>query len=262
MADSPFTYTKKQLARLFKMIFSGAFTPARLPVDLYESTLGSLSDAVLRGFVQGDLTEEELGLLDYFSHNIAVFSGAKTHQQVSDMTRALIDPETGMKRSFSEFKRDANNIFEEYNVNWLKTEYRTAINNAFAARQWMVFQEEKDVLPFLRFNTVGDERVRDEHVELDGIVRHVDDPFWRKYLPPIDWNCRCDVTSHSEDDVTETPKADLKGIQEPDDLFAFNPAVDKIIFDENHPYISKVAERYHVLRDRNFDLPTPKDPRK
>lgn len=56
-------------------------------------------------------------------------------------------------------------------------------------------QDNKSRRPYLRYNTVGDDRVRDTHAVLDGVTRPVDDPFWNTYLPPWDFNCRCDVTS-------------------------------------------------------------------
>jgi len=39
---------------------------------------------------------------------------------------------------------------------------------------------------------VGDDRTRPEHQKLSGTVREKDDPFWAKYTPPWDHNCRCD----------------------------------------------------------------------
>lgn len=261
MPASDLTYNRKQLNRLMKGVFESDINPASLPEDLYLAVLNVLSDGVARGFGTGKLTDEASDLLRHFDHNVAVFSAAKTHQQIADMTRALIDPETGLKRSFSAFKRDAEGIFEQYNVNWLETEYRTAFNNSFGARQWLSFQEDAQLFPIIRYETAGDERVRDEHVELDGIVRHIDDPFWRRWFPPNGWRCRCDATSHEAGDLEFTPDDILSTIQPPSELFDFNPALDKVIFKPDHPYISRVAERYHVNRDRNFDLPVPPKPK-
>jgi len=253
-------YTRKQLDNLMKGVFEGGIDPASLPVGLYNAILATLSDGVVRGFGFGDLTDEAQDLLAHFDHNVAVFSAAKTHQQIADMTRKLFDPETGLKRSFSAFKADATEIFDQYNVNWLKTEYRTAFNNAFGARQWLEFSAKKSALPVIRYETANDERVRDEHVDLDGIVRHIDDPFWRRWFPPNGWNCRCDATQHEIGDLTFTSDDVIAKIKPPSELFDFNPAIDKVIFDPNHPYMSRVAERYHVIRDRNFGLPVPPKP--
>lgn len=260
MAKNLGDYSEKDLNDLIKGIFAGTITPSKLPEDLFEAILDILADAVLRGF-GGSLEIEEAGLNKHFERNIAVFSAAKTHQQVIDMSLKLLDDDGG-KVSFSQFKKEASKIFEQYNVNWLETEYATAHNNAFAASQWLEFEKDKDFAPLLRYDTVGDERVRSDHEALDGIVRHIDDPFWNTHFPPNDWNCRCDVTAHAEDEVEVTPDDGLKGLPDPDELFAFNPAKDKQIFDlHNHPYL-KVADRYKVLKEEDFGLDLPEDPNK
>ncbi len=261
MPIQQFTYIRKQLDKLMKDVFEGAVNPASLPVDLYEATLMTLSSGVARGFGKGNLTNEMSDLLGHFDHNVGVFSAAKTHQQVADMTRALIDPETGLKRSFSSFKSHAGEIFDQYNTNWLRTEYRTAFNQGLGARQWHEMQKGKEDLPVLRYETSGDERVRKEHVSLDNIVRHIDDPFWRQWFPPNGWNCRCDVTQHELGDVEFTNDDVLAGLDAPSKLFNGNPALDKVIFDPTHPYMSRVAERYKVQQAHNFHMPVPPKPK-
>lgn len=260
MAKNPEDYTEEEIVALFKAIYEGRVTPKRLPVDLFESILLRLSDAVVRGFdINDEILAEQANLIAHFDRNVAVFSAAKTHQQVVDMSLKLVGAD-GLKTPFSLFKKEARAIFDEYNVNWLKTEYRTAFNNSLAARQWVDFEADRDITPLLRFDTAGDERVRDEHVELDGVVRHIDDPFWNTYLPPIDWNCRCDATAYTEDEATITPDSKLKDLPEPDELFAFNPAKDKQIFDlHKHPYM-KVNERYKTLKENDFNLDLPPEP--
>ena len=41
------------------------------------------------------------------------------------------------------------------------------------------------------YSAILDSRVRPSHAKLDGITRAKDDPFWQKYDPPWDHNCRC-----------------------------------------------------------------------
>ena len=247
------TYTERQLNELFEAIFKGGISPSTLPEPLYIATLAILSDAVARGFGVIDITDEIEDLFLHFDRNIAVFSAAKTHQQVVDMSSKIFDSK-GIKRSFSDFKKDAGKIFDEYNKNWLKTEYRTASNVSFGARQYLDLQADKDIAPLWKYVTAGDERVRQEHDELDGVVKHADDPFWDTYFPPNDWNCRCDVEAHDEDEETITENDNFTP---PSTLFNFNPAKDKIIFDPNaHPYFN-VADRYEVLKGNDFNLPLP-----
>lgn len=259
MAKDPSKYTEEELEALFRLIYLGEITPRNLPQDLFEAISLRLSDAVVKGFGNGDIVEESADLIAHFDRNVAVFSAAKTHQQVVDMSLKLVDKD-GLKVPFSAFKKAARSIFDEYNVNWLETEYRTAFNNALAARQWVDFQADADITPLLRYDTANDERVREEHKELDQIVRPINDPFWRRWYPPNGWNCRCDVSAYEEGEAQVTPDNVINGLDPPDEMFDFNPAIDKQIFDlHRHPYM-KVNDRYRTLKENDFNLPLPPEP--
>lgn len=80
----------------------------------------------------------------------------------------------------------------------LRTIFRTNVNMALAAGQWETIEETKEAFPYLEYADTGDERVRDSHRALDGIVLPVDHPFWDTNYPPNDWGCRCDVIQRSE----------------------------------------------------------------
>jgi len=64
---------------------------------------------------------------------------------------------------------------------------------AYAAAQHEVMVEQKAVLPYWKYLTVGDERVREAHAALHGLILPADDPFWNDHFPPWDWGCRCRV---------------------------------------------------------------------
>lgn len=251
-------YNRRQLKVLFERIFEGDYTPRNLPEDLYRAIFSRLGDGVSRGLGSNLKIDNLDNLLGHYDHNIGVFSAAKTHHQVVEMSRALIGPD-GKKVTFGAFKAKASEIFDTFNKNWLKTEYRTAFNTAAGARQWFDFDQDRDIAPMLRYDTTGDGRVRDEHADLDGITAHIDDPFWSTHFPPNGFNCRCDVTAHDLDDVTGT---DFSEVQVPpvDPLFAFNPGKAKLIFNmKEHPY-GLVADRYKVDQVNNFGLPVPVAP--
>lgn len=69
---------------------------------------------------------------------------------------------------------------------------------AWAAARYEQEQEDKDVFPYLLYQTLGDENVRQSHRDLDGKIVHKDDPFWRQHYPPWDWGCRCTVIELTE----------------------------------------------------------------
>ena len=83
----------------------------------------------------------------------------------------------------------------------LETIFATNFRMAAAAAEWKLMQAAKGLMPWLRYRTAGDERVRSSHAVLDDIVLPVDHPFWQVYFPPNDWGCRCRVVQLSDRDL-------------------------------------------------------------
>lgn len=78
--------------------------------------------------------------------------------------------------------------------------------NAFQAYAVARYQDQQDMkaaFPYLVYLTCGDENVRDEHAELDGVILPADDPFWQRHYPPWDFGCRCLVESMTEAEAVE-----------------------------------------------------------
>jgi SPP1 gp7 family putative phage head morphogenesis protein len=248
-------YTDDEIEKIINDIYGGSISREVLPVGLYNDIKARLNKAVFDGFggTYSDFdTSTEAGLMMAgFEKNIAVFSGAKTFQQVNDMSNFLF---TGTdKIPFGEFKKHATEIFETYNKNWLNTEYNTALSQASSARQWNDIKANEETFPLLKYITIGDERVRQQHKDLDEVVFAVGDKFWNDYFPPNDWNCRCTTEQLEEG---EEPTTDPKRTFDPNpDLFKMNAGKDKIIFREDiHPYL-KVDKRFEVALADNFGLP-------
>ena len=74
----------------------------------------------------------------------------------------------------------------------LKTLLDTHAMAAGMSRLWRATQKDPRVWGY-EYLTVGDEKVRDEHQELEGIVLPKDHEFWETWWPPNGWNCRCRV---------------------------------------------------------------------
>lgn len=55
-----------------------------------------------------------------------------------------------------------------------------------------------DVTPYLMYSATGDDRTRESHMKLDGVVKRADSKFWDKYMPSWDYQCRCDAVPISE----------------------------------------------------------------
>ncbi|WP_414664893.1 phage head morphogenesis protein [Horticoccus sp. 23ND18S-11] len=87
---------------------------------------------------------------------------------------------------------------------------RTHGYQAYAASQYEVMQRQTDVFPYWRYQTAQDDRVRDSHAALEGVVVPANDPFWRTHFPPWDFNCRCTVVPLSEADMAEIQDEDAQ----------------------------------------------------
>ncbi|NNV54541.1 phage minor head protein [Limnovirga soli] len=196
-----------------------------------------LRKAVIKGFgtdlMNMDYDTPDYNMLTQLEKNVFHFSGAKNYQQLKSMSLALKD-KNGLVRTFSDFKMDALSINQEYNGRNLATEFETAIGSGQMAGKWVDIEANKGAAPLLRYDTVGDSRVRPSHKILDGIIRPVDDSFWNTYYPPNGWNCRCDVTQLLHGTPTRADQ-----VQTPDDvpaIFQTNLAKDGLVFPANHPY--------------------------
>ncbi len=103
---------------------------------------------------------------------------------------------------------------------------RTHGFQAFQASNWRVAQEDADTT-HLQYLATEDDRVRDSHLALNGIILPKDDPFWEKHLPPWEWGCRCRVRPMNPDLVDEARAQDEQRAPE-DKLVLEGPVADRL----------------------------------
>jgi SPP1 gp7 family putative phage head morphogenesis protein len=70
---------------------------------------------------------------------------------------------------------------------------RTHGYQAYAAAEYQALDEQRDVFPYWEYVSMRDDRVRDAHAALNGLIIPCDSPFWADHFPPWDWGCRCEV---------------------------------------------------------------------
>lgn len=249
-------FDEDYIDQLIKDIFNGIITIESLPISLYTS----ISEKLLSAF---ELIEEKpsIALLNELTENIYMFSGAKVYQQINEIS---LLGNNEMIKSFSDFKKEALKIYEQYNKNWLQTEYSTTIAQGQNVVRWQQIEDQKKTLPYLEYSAVIDKNTSDICRPLDGIILPVDDKFWNKNTPANHWNCRCTLLQHDRFDATEkgiTEKSKADEIEkEMDDkrqpLFSNNVGKDKVIFSKEHPYFD-VAKEHKELAKNNFNLPIP-----
>lgn len=91
-----------------------------------------------------------------------------------------INPKTGAEESFL-----------AGSPHRLRTIYNTNMKSAWNAGREEFFQRNKKNRPYGQYVAVMDPATRHTHAELHGKVFHLDDPFWDRFTPPLDYNCRC-----------------------------------------------------------------------
>ena len=267
-------FNDNDIERFLRLIYTGKSTEYALDEGMYYAiadylkkglydgygiSLNELSKSLKEGIATAFDTSD-LALLTELRENIYMFSSAKLFQETKDFTGALIG-EDGQVRSFKEFKEFATPINNQWNENWLRTEYETAYGQAQNAVRWNEIEKNKDVLPLLKYSAVEDDRTSEICAPLDGVTLPVDDPFWDTFMPLNHFNCRCTVEQLMDGD--ETSKDKVEGLTqssggEMNDMFKMNPGKDKVVFDKEHPYFD-VEKKDKEFAKENFGLPIPEE---
>jgi len=85
--------------------------------------------------------------------------------------------------------------------------------------------ENKELFPYMQYNTAKDERVRSSHVVLDGKIYPTDSTIWQEIYPPNGFNCRCFVTPVMADEIGENKISEtLPRDYEKPENYSFNVA--------------------------------------
>ncbi len=124
-----------------------------------------------------------------------------------------------------------------YTEHYHAAEKQLARQVAREIEHWEEIYEVKDLLPYLTFHAIIDERTRDSHAALDGFTFRVDDPNRKKYTPPLDYNCRCFLTQEFEPPEGSTVVApkDFK----PKPTFERDYRKNKRIFTDKMPFMNQ-----------------------
>lgn len=186
-----------------------------------------------------------------FENNGFIFSGFKTFHALREVGLSLLDDQGNVK-PFDDFRKDVQQINQNYNVNWLNAEYKHALGSSLMAVKWNDLRQDTDRY-FLQYRTAQDSRVRPDHAALDGITLPADDPFWSKYYPPNGWGCRCQAVQVRRSKYQPSdPKEAMKLGDEATDtlkqrMFRYNAGTEMQLFPPKHPYYKAPAEAKKVI---------------
>lgn len=226
-----------------KDLHEGKIKASDLNQELISETYKQLEEGAANGYGKNWTNPKGMDILpNELRKNIYMFSSAKNYAQLQEINKLLVDAD-GKIRPFNEFSQLAKKSGERFNKNYLQAEYQTARTAAQMAEKWQKLQATKDLFPNLKFRTVGDSRVRDDHARLNGIIKPIDDKFWDRFYPPLDWRCRCDVVATAEDSTNEIeenlPTPGLKG----------NVGKDKEIFTKKGSFFKLLNTDENALRN-------------
>lgn len=232
-------------------IYAGTITETALPEDLYFAIAEYLKQAIYEGF-GGGLSDFRVDSVDYgmvsdLRDNIYMFSAAKTYNEVRDMSILA-----GSVPDYQTFRKEVMSIYEQYNLDWLKSEYNTAVASADMANKWLKIEKDADVLPMLRYDTT--EVACPICAPLNGTVRPIGDAFWSTYYPPNHFNCMCVALQEPADTkITQIVPSTETEMQ---DIFKMNVGQSRIIFLPEHPYFTSVPKELGL---NNFGLEIPEN---
>lgn len=205
----------------------GKLKPSDLNGDLLTTILGDLKGSMQTGYGDNfvDYTSNAKSKLQ-LKQNLYRFSGAKTFQELAKMNYFL-----GNNKAFPDFKKEALKVNQEYNVQYLENEFVTANRSGAMAEKWQKINDQKVLYPNLKYKTVKDNRVREEHRQLHDVIKPIDDAFWDKWYPPNGWRCRCYLTQ------TDEPATPGTATGEPTPGFHGHVGKSNMTFnEEEHPY--------------------------
>jgi hypothetical protein len=257
----------KYTDELIEGVYFGIISVNDLPESLFEFTYLNSMGGVVLGY--GDVSEAvfKVKRLRDYKLNMSFFSGAKTWQEVNELSLNMFDA-NGQKIGFSKFKKIALGINANYNVNFLKTELNTGFGVAQGARHWDDIEENKELLPMLQYQTIGDSHVRPEHASFDNIIKPVDSDFWSSHMPPNDWGCRCtviqlekgketDLDEHLKKYNASVPEDQrVESLENTSKIFKQNPGKTDYIYPSSHPYYD-IPKEFQKAAEDNFGFTTP-----
>ncbi len=228
---------EKVINQIAKDLHEGKIKPTDLNKESISKTFNTLNEGAADGYGKGWGQVSKMPSRDaiLLQRNLYKFSGAKTFTMLEELNSKMV--KDGKIVPFSDFKKEALKLNNQYNLNHLQAEYQTANHSAKMAVNWETYQRDKARFPNLKFKTQEDTRVSEEHKKLKDIIAPIDGTFWKNHYPPLRFRCRCYTVQTSAEASENIPKVEVP----PE--FQNNVAITKEIFSESkHPFF-QLAKR-------------------
>lgn len=191
--------------------------------------------------------------------NIFHFSAAKTLAEIQRLNELY-----RQSKSFDEFHKSASEELDVFNKTWQQTEWQTATLITESTENYNRLKNKTKLFPYWEYRTVGDDKVREEHRKLHGLMLPANDPRWDKIWPPNGWKCRCYVVPRMRQEAEDIDFDEMRSRvdayyktpewkQNEAQGFGVNRALMPEIFNENQMYIKKFPNQAAKLfKDINY----------
>ena len=140
----------------------------------------------------------------------------------------------------AEFKQIASRVIKKFNQ-WAATENNTITSRSRTAKQFKQFEEDKDVMPNLKWIRSRSSDPREQHLAIAGTILPINDPFWNNHQPGNLWGCKCDWVQ-TDEPVNKAPNVNIKAAKG----LEGNPAITGEVFTQEHPYFTKAKDNKDV----------------
>ena len=176
----------------------------------YSAPINEVQNSTYNVYVEG-IGPVELKTSNYFplsptsqtrlvNRNVYDFTQAKSYYT----SKKLIDVSKQVT-NIDDFRLKSYDLLDKYYNEFGNVELDLMVRKVESAKQFSDWAADENV-SLLQYRTLGDDRVRASHNQLNGITRPKTDVFWAKYSAPIEWNCRCRVVP-VKSGLTDKPKA-------------------------------------------------------
>jgi hypothetical protein len=241
-------FSEDNLLEIIKGIYTGKFTPTKLPKKLFKSIADYLTGGVYKGYGSTisvvEYNSPDFVMLQELRMNVHLFSAAKTFNYVLSTENLIVEGNKILP--FDEFKTRALQINKQYNEIWLETEYNTAITQAQSARAWQDFSPDA-ILKYMLTDGVEHAAVC---LAMQGVERAKSDSIWLTRSPLNHFGCLCYLDASYDNKTKPLPK----DIPEPEEGFKMNAGIDKKVFDKDHPYFDVPKKYKKFAKEENFGL--------
>ncbi|QEE51049.1 DUF935 family protein [Flavobacterium alkalisoli] len=240
-------------------------TEAQLMADEGLAFLNGLHEGWGKRRMEAGWNEPDHLALSMMEYNLFEFAEGKTEARLATLSNLLINKDKAQIRSFDEFKAEAAKLADNFNGNWLETEYNLSVATGQTSAAYLRFLAEKDtVTSFVQYQTAGDDRVRAEHQALDGKIFSLDDKEAMRLWPPNSYGCRCEMVQYlgkTEGKVTAGNAAKkLLGDKFTDSKFDINRGDLKEVFTKAQQYAKMDGKKITKMTyEKAYNLPAFKD---